>query len=402
MKLSIVIPVYNEVATIEKLLALVQAVELGVEKELIIVDDASKDGTQHVLRQVEQAHPDWKFFFHSVNQGKGAALRTGFAAATGQVVVVQDADLEYDPTDYKLMLKPILSGHADVVYGSRFLGGGPHRVVFFWHSVGNRILTLLSNMVTDLNLTDMEVCYKMFRREVLADIQIEEDRFGFEVEITCKMARARKWRVYEVPVSYYGRGYAEGKKITWRDGFSALRCVLKYGLQRGHGSKEPRQPVDTASLAAPDRFCVAAATGFGLGLSPVASGTAGALLGVPIACLMSVLNWELQALLGLALSALAIPLCHVAERVFGRKDDGRIVADEYLTFPVCVIGLPLLSHPLLLVTAFGVSRILDIVKPRPADRAQDYPGGLGIVADDFVANVYALFINHLLYRLFWA
>ncbi len=228
MKLSIVIPIYNEVETLRELLQHVIDVDLGVEKELILVDDCSSDGTTDLLKEIEQEHPEWSIAFHEVNQGKGAALRTGFAKATGDVVVIQDADLEYDPKDLAQLLGPIQSGHADVVYGSRFLGGGPHRVVYFWHSVGNRFLTLLSNMMTDINLTDMEVCYKMFKREVLEGIEIQEDRFGFEVEITAKVSRGKRWRMYEVPISYYGRSYAEGKKITWRDGMRALWCILKY------------------------------------------------------------------------------------------------------------------------------------------------------------------------------
>ena len=228
MKLSIVIPIYNEVETLRELLQHVIDVDLGVEKELILVDDCSSDGTTELLKEIEQEHPEWSIAFHEVNQGKGAALRTGFAKATGDVVVIQDADLEYDPKDLAQLLGPIQSGHADVVYGSRFLGGGPHRVVYFWHSVGNRFLTLLSNMMTDINLTDMEVCYKMFKREVLEGIEIQEDRFGFEVEITAKVSRGKRWRMYEVPISYYGRSYAEGKKITWRDGMRALWCILKY------------------------------------------------------------------------------------------------------------------------------------------------------------------------------
>jgi glycosyltransferase involved in cell wall biosynthesis len=227
MKLSIVIPVYNEANTIREIVRRVVAVEMPMEKELVLVDDCSVDGSRDVLKEFQAQHPDWKVCFHDINKGKGAALRTGFAAATGDLVVVQDADLEYDPHDIVALLGPVLSGHADVVFGSRFLGGGPHRVVYFWHSVGNRLLTLLSNMMTDLNLTDMEVCYKLFRREVLKPIVIKEDRFGFEVEITAKVARGR-WRIYEVPVAYYGRSYTEGKKITWRDGVRALWCILKY------------------------------------------------------------------------------------------------------------------------------------------------------------------------------
>ncbi|MDP6525213.1 MAG: glycosyltransferase family 2 protein [Kiritimatiellia bacterium] len=227
MKLSVVIPVYNEVNTVEKLARHVDAVDVGIEKELVLVDDGSTDGTVDVLHRMEDEHKSWKFIFHEQNMGKGAALRDGFRATTGDVIVIQDADMEYDPREYPLLLGPILEGHADVVYGSRFLGGGPHRVVFYWHYLGNRLLTTLSNMMTDLNLTDMEVCYKMFRKEVLEGITISENRFGFEVEITAKVARGN-WRVYEVPISYYGRSYAEGKKITWRDGFRAFWCVLKY------------------------------------------------------------------------------------------------------------------------------------------------------------------------------
>jgi len=227
MKLSVVIPVYNEAATIAELINKVLAVDVGIKKEIILVDDFSTDGTWDVLRQMKDAHADWKVIFHEKNQGKGAALRSGFSAATGDIVVIQDADLEYDPADYKLLLGPILDGHADVVFGSRFLGGGPHRVAFYWHSIGNRLITTLCNMTTNLNLTDIEVCYKMFKKEVLDKILLTEDRFGFEVEITAKVARG-KWRIYEVPVAYYGRSYAEGKKITYKDGFRALWCILKF------------------------------------------------------------------------------------------------------------------------------------------------------------------------------
>jgi glycosyltransferase involved in cell wall biosynthesis len=227
MKLSIVIPVYNEAATISKIVSLVQSIEIGMEKELLLVDDCSSDGTAEVLKKMAAEQPELKVFFHEVNQGKGAALHTGFAGATGDIVLIQDADLEYDPNEYPRLLKPIIDGHADVVYGSRFLGGGAHRVVYYWHYLGNKLLTMLSNMTTNLNLTDMEVCYKVFKRELIQSIPLKEKRFGFEVEVTAKIAR-RQVKIYEVPISYYGRDYDEGKKIGWKDGFSALRCILKY------------------------------------------------------------------------------------------------------------------------------------------------------------------------------
>lgn len=227
MKLSIVIPVYNEISTIDEILKKVSGVDFGMDTELVLVDDCSQDGTRDRMKELEAEYPDASFSYHDVNQGKGAALRTGFKAATGDLVVIQDADMEYDPNEIVLLLGPVLSGHADVVYGSRFLGGGPHRVVYYWHYLGNKFLTTLSNMMTNLNLTDMEVCYKMFRKEVLDSVELHEDRFGFEVEITAKVARGR-WTIYEVPISYYGRSYEEGKKITWRDGVRALWCILKY------------------------------------------------------------------------------------------------------------------------------------------------------------------------------
>ncbi|MEI6861400.1 MAG: glycosyltransferase family 2 protein [Verrucomicrobiota bacterium] len=224
---SIVIPCYNERKTIHTILAAVRAAPV-VRKEIIIVDDCSADGTRDLLR-TEIDGKLARVIFHEVNQGKGAALRTGFAAATGDIVIIQDADLEYDPNEYPKLLAPIFSGRADVVFGSRFMGSDAHRVVYFWHMVGNRFLTLLSNMMTNINLTDMETCYKVMRREVLQKITLNENRFGFEPEITAKLARTG-CTIYEVGVSYYGRTYAEGKKIGWRDGFRAIYAILKYNL----------------------------------------------------------------------------------------------------------------------------------------------------------------------------
>jgi glycosyltransferase involved in cell wall biosynthesis len=226
MKLSVVIPCYNEKDTIENLVNAVRKTSIR-PLEIIIVDDCSTDGTRDVLK--EKINVD-KIIYHDKNMGKGAALRTGFQHVTGDVVVVQDADLEYDPQEYPLLYEPIVSGKADVVYGSRFISGGCRRVLYFWHMVGNKFLTLLSNMFTNINLTDMETCYKMFRREVIQSINIEEERFGFEPEITAKVARGG-WRIYEVGISYYGRTYAEGKKIGWRDGFRAIYAIVKYNLK---------------------------------------------------------------------------------------------------------------------------------------------------------------------------
>ena len=228
MKLSIVIPVYNELETIIPVVQEVKSVPLNdIAREIVIVDDCSTDGTRDLLRQAFKEDPLVKLYFHEVNQGKGAALRTAISKTTGDVVLIQDADLEYEPREYPKLLRPILENKADVVYGSRFTGGDSVRVLFFWHSVGNKILTTLSNMATDLNLTDMETCYKVFRGDLIRSIKIEENRFGFEPEITAKVAK-RKVRIYEVGISYNGRTYEEGKKITWRDGFRALWCIAKY------------------------------------------------------------------------------------------------------------------------------------------------------------------------------
>jgi glycosyltransferase involved in cell wall biosynthesis len=231
MNLSIIVPVYNEKNTVLQILERIE--QTPYEKEIIVVDDYSTDGTREILRQLDVSRkiPSLRVMYHAVNQGKGAALRTGIAAASRDIVIIQDADLEYNPSEYGVLIQPIVSGSADAVYGSRFLSG-PHRVLFFWHSLGNKLLTLLSNMCTDLSLTDMETGYKAFRRELFSKITIEENRFGFEPEITAKVAKLR-CRLYEVPISYFGRDYSEGKKITWKDGFAALYCIVKYNLLRG-------------------------------------------------------------------------------------------------------------------------------------------------------------------------
>jgi glycosyltransferase involved in cell wall biosynthesis len=228
MLISIVIPVFNEVKTISTVLEQVEAVNLPFVKEILIVDDFSTDGTRDLLQKLHD-NGNHKIIFHSENYGKGAALKTGFAQARGDIIIIQDADLEYNPEEYPKLIQPILDGKADVVYGSRFMGSEPHRVIYFWHYIGNTFLTLLSNMLTNLNLTDMETCYKAFKKEVLTQIEIEEKRFGFEPEITAKVAKLN-CRIYEVGISYSGRSYQEGKKIGWRDGFRALWCILKYNL----------------------------------------------------------------------------------------------------------------------------------------------------------------------------
>ncbi|NOT37449.1 MAG: glycosyltransferase family 2 protein [Saprospiraceae bacterium] len=235
-KLSIIIPAYNEGPTIHRILDKVREVELinQVTKEIIIVNDCSKDNTEEAILKYIKANPQLSitYYKHEINKGKGATLRTGIQKATGDYVIVQDADLEYDPQEYNLLLKPILDGFADVVYGSRFIGGKPHRILFFWHTLGNKVLTFASNMFTNLNLTDMETCYKLFKREIIQSINLVENRFGFEPEITAKIAKISELRIYEVGISYYGRTYKEGKKIGWKDGFRAIYCILKYSFVR--------------------------------------------------------------------------------------------------------------------------------------------------------------------------
>lgn len=232
--LSIVIPAYNEEKTIHLILNKIKAVELigGLQKEIIITNDCSKDDTEGAIQRYMAANPDMniRYLRHEVNQGKGAALHTGIQHAGGDYIIIQDADLEYDPTEYNILLRPILDGFADVVFGSRFMGGRPHRILFFWHSIGNKFLTSLSNAFTNLNLTDMETCYKMFRSDILKGMALKEKRFGFEPEVTARVSRIPDVRIYEVGISYYGRTYAEGKKIGWRDGFRAIYCILKYNL----------------------------------------------------------------------------------------------------------------------------------------------------------------------------
>lgn len=231
MKLSVIIPVYNESKTVDTIIDRVKKAPADLQ-EIIVVDDGSTDGTRDILEKHYKDDPLVRVVLHPHNRGKGAALRTGFAQAKGDLVIVQDADLEYDPDEYPVLIAPIAEGKADVVFGSRFMGSGPHRVVFFWHMVGNRFLTLLSNVLTNLNLTDMETCYKMFRREILQQLTLEEDRFGFEPEITAKVSKLG-CRIYEVGVSYAGRTYKEGKKINWKDGFRAIYAILKYNLSAG-------------------------------------------------------------------------------------------------------------------------------------------------------------------------
>lgn len=232
--LSVIIPAYNESNTIDFILDKIKAVQLGwgIEMEIIVVNDCSTDHTMEVVEQFRIINPDLtiQLIEHEENKGKGAAIKTGIAHATGSFIIIQDADLEYDPNEYNILLQPMIDGHADVVYGSRFMGGKPHRILFFWHSIGNKILTGLSNVFTDLNLTDMETCYKLFKAEIIKGLNLVENRFGFEPEVTAKISKIPGIRIYEVGISYYGRTYEEGKKISWRDGFRAIYCIVKYGL----------------------------------------------------------------------------------------------------------------------------------------------------------------------------
>jgi glycosyltransferase involved in cell wall biosynthesis len=235
-KLSVIIPAYNEGKTIHLILNKIKDVQLigNLEKEIIIVNDSSNDDTENAVQKFISENPqlEIKYFCHNINKGKGAAIHTGISTASGDYIIIQDADLEYNPYEYNILLEPVLDGFADVVYGSRFMGGKPHRILFFWHSIGNRILTLLSNAFTNLNLTDIETCYKLFRAEIIKNLKLKENRFGFEPEVTSKISRIPNIRVYEVGISYYGRTYAEGKKVSSIDGFRALYCIMKYGLFR--------------------------------------------------------------------------------------------------------------------------------------------------------------------------
>lgn len=251
-RLSIIIPAYNEARTIHLILNRVKAVELidGLTKEIIIVNDCSSDNTEAAIQKYisENAEIDIKYFKHETNAGKGAAIHTGIQSASGELVIIQDADLEYDPREYNLLIRPIVEGFADVVYGSRFMGGKPHRVLFFWHTIGNKFLTFFSNMFTDLNLSDMETCYKLFKREIIQNINLTEKRFGFEPEVTAKIARIPRVRIYEVGISYYGRTYLEGKKIGWKDGFRAIYCILKYNVFKKREIKRESAKVGEIAL----------------------------------------------------------------------------------------------------------------------------------------------------------
>jgi glycosyltransferase involved in cell wall biosynthesis len=247
MKLSVIMPVYNERSTLRQVVDRVLAVPLDIE--LICVDDGSSDGSREILQQLAAERPQVRVFYQPKNMGKGAALHRGFREAAGDFVIIQDADLEYDPAEYKLLLEPLIQGSADVVYGSRFLSARPHRVLYFWHSVGNWILTVLSNALTNINLSDMETCYKVFRREILQSIPLQEKGFGFEPEITVKIAK-RKLRIYEVGISYWGRTYEEGKKIQWKDGMRALWCLLKYCITEPAVSRKTRAVAETAAVPA--------------------------------------------------------------------------------------------------------------------------------------------------------